>query len=57
MGKIEQISLLSDGFDYFGFLTNARRGAMRSKTQWVFNGPRLMAWTTKSPIWGNHLVP
>ena len=23
------------GFDYFGFLTNARRGAMRSKTQWV----------------------
>ena len=24
-----------DGFDYFGFLTNARRGAMRSKTQWV----------------------
>ena len=24
------------GFDYLGFLTNARRGAMRSKTQWVF---------------------
>ena len=24
------------GFDYWGFLTNARRGAMRSKTQWVF---------------------
>ena len=24
------------GFDYFGFLTNAWRGAMRSKTQWVF---------------------
>ena len=23
------------GFDYLGFLTNARRGAMRSKTQWV----------------------
>ena len=22
-------------FDYFGFLTNALRGAMRSKTQWV----------------------
>ena len=22
-------------FDYLGFLTNARRGAMRSKTQWV----------------------
>ena len=20
-------------------------------------GPRLMAWTTKSPIWGNHWVP
>ena len=25
----------SYGFDYFGFLTNARRDAMRSKTQWV----------------------
>ena len=24
------------GFDYLEFLTNARRGAMRSKTQWVF---------------------
>ena len=24
------------GFDYLGFLTNAGRGAMRSKTQWVF---------------------
>ena len=24
------------GFDYLGFFTNARRGAMRSKTQWVF---------------------
>ena len=24
------------GFDYLWFLTNARRGAMRSKTQWVF---------------------
>ena len=24
------------GFDYLGFLTNARRGAMRSNTQWVF---------------------
>ena len=24
------------GFDYLGFLTNARRGAMRSKPQWVF---------------------
>ena len=24
------------GFDYLGFLTNARVGAMRSKTQWVF---------------------
>ena len=24
------------GFDCLGFLTNARRGAMRSKTQWVF---------------------
>ena len=24
------------GFDYLGFLTNAHRGAMRSKTQWVF---------------------
>ena len=24
------------GFDYLGFLTNARRGGMRSKTQWVF---------------------
>ena len=24
------------GFDHMGFLTNARRGAMRSKTQWVF---------------------
>ena len=24
------------GFDYLGFLTNARRGVMRSKTQWVF---------------------
>ena len=23
-------------FDYLGFLTNARRGAMRSNTQWVF---------------------
>ena len=23
------------GFDYLGILTNARRGAMRSKTQWV----------------------
>ena len=23
------------GFDYLGFLTNARRGALRSKTQWV----------------------
>ena len=27
---------------------------MRSKTQ---QGPRLMAWTTKSSIWGNHWVP
>ena len=24
------------GFDYLGFLTNARRSAMRSKTKWVF---------------------
>ena len=24
------------GFDYLGFLTNACRGAMRSKTQWIF---------------------
>ena len=24
------------GFDYLGFLTNAHRGAMRSKTRWVF---------------------
>ena len=24
------------GFDYLEFLINARRGAMRSKTQWVF---------------------
>ena len=25
-----------NGFDYLGFLTNARRGLMRSKTQWGF---------------------
>ena len=29
-------TFLPYGFDYLGFLTNARRGAMRSKTQWVF---------------------
>ena len=23
----------------------------------LLQGPRLMAWTTKSPIWGNHWVP
>ena len=28
-------TFLPYGFDYLGFLTNARRGAMRSKTQWV----------------------
>ena len=22
----------------------------------LLQGPRLMAWTTKSPIWGNHWV-
>ena len=37
------------GFESLGFLKNARAGAMRSKTQWV-------AWTTKSPIVGNHWV-
>ena len=29
-------TFLPYGFDYLGFLTNARRGAMRSNTQWVF---------------------
>ena len=29
-------TFLPYGFDYLGFLTNARRDAMRSKTQWVF---------------------
>ena len=29
-------TFLPYGFDYLGFLTNARRGVMRSKTQWVF---------------------
>ena len=29
-------TFLPYGFDYLGFLTNARRGAMRSNTPWVF---------------------
>ena len=36
------------GFDHLGFLTNARRGLLQ--------GPRVMDWTTKSPILGNHWV-
>ena len=46
-------------FENLRFLTNARKGAMRSKTQWVFynlQGTRLMAWTTKRPIRGNHWI-
>ena len=36
VGSCLKISIFRPyGFDYFGFLTNARRGAMRSKTQWV----------------------
>ena len=47
------------GFDHLGFLTDACRGATRSKTQWVFYRDlnRLMAQTTKSPIRRNHWVP
>ena len=43
--------------DFF-VISHEHRDAMRSKTQWVtlLQGPKLMAWTTKSPIWGNHLV-
>ena len=37
VGSCLKISIFRPyGFVYFGFLTNARRGAMRSKTQWVF---------------------
>ena len=45
------------GFDYLGFLTNASRSAMRSKTQWVFY--RDLDWWPgpQSPIRGNHWVP
>ena len=42
------------GFDYLGFLTNARRV---KNSVGLLQGPRLMAWTTKSPIPGNHWVP
>ena len=35
------------GFDYLGW----------SKTQWVLQGPRLKAWTTKSSIRGNNWAP
>ena len=46
------------GFDNLGFLTNARRGAMRSKPQFgLLQGSRLMAWTTESLIRENHWVP
>ena len=46
------------GFENLGFLTNARRDAMRSKNSMgLLQGPRLMAWTTKSPIPRNHWVP
>ena len=36
VGSCLKISIFGPyGFDYFGLLTNARRVAMRSKTQWV----------------------
>ena len=46
------------GFDYLGFLTNTRRCAMRSKTQWVFY--RDLDWwpgPQKVQFGKNHLVP
>ena len=44
------------GFANLWFLKHARRDAMRSKSQWG-QGHRLMAWTTKRSIRGNHWVP
>ena len=41
---------LKYGFDYLGFLTNTR-------SMGLLQGLKLMAWTTKSLIRGNHWVP
>ena len=40
------------GFENLEFLKNIHRGAVS-----LLQVPRLMAWTTKSPIQGNHRVP
>ena len=46
------------GFENFGFLKNVCRGAMSSKNSMgLLKGLRLIAWTTKSSIRGNHWVP
>ena len=42
----------------FGIFDKPSQGCDEVKNSMgLLQGPRLMAWTTKSPIWGNHWVP
>ena len=42
----------------FGIFDKHPRGCNEFKNSMgLLQGPRLMAWITKSPIWGNHWVP
>ena len=43
------------GFDYLGFLTNAHRGVMRSKTQWVFYRD-LNWWPGPQKVWFGEII-
>ena len=46
------------GFDYLGFFDKRPQGCHEVKNSMgLLQGPRMMAWTTKSPILENHWVP